>query len=144
MPPRNIHAKGASPEPRGPRDRSRGDRESKAEGTPPRYKTEWSAASRAAIARRRAGRATHERPETIALDERAAVQELVEATLPWAALALLPAMALFEAPQIARCLRTFDLAALECRAETPVSADVFAAPAVTRPWRRRDPRRAMQ
>lgn len=80
-----------------------------------RYKTEWSAASRAAIAARRkaaaadAGGGRTDAAE--ARDEQAAVRELVEATLPAAALALLPAMAYFEGGVLLHCWRTMDAAA---------------------------------
>ncbi|KAH8075722.1 hypothetical protein JL721_1740 [Aureococcus anophagefferens] len=80
-----------------------------------RYKTEWSAASRAAIAARRkaaaadAGGGRTDAAE--ARDEQAAVRELVEATLPAAALALLPAMAYFEGGVLLNCWRTMDAAA---------------------------------
>ncbi|KAH8075835.1 hypothetical protein JL720_10545 [Aureococcus anophagefferens] len=46
-----------------------------------------------------------------ARDEQAAVRELVEATLPAAALALLPAMAYFEGGVLLNCWRTMDAAA---------------------------------
>eukprot|EP00629_Pelagomonadales_sp_RCC1024_P012069 CAMPEP_0119283282 /NCGR_PEP_ID=MMETSP1329-20130426/28231_1 /TAXON_ID=114041 /ORGANISM="Genus nov. species nov., Strain RCC1024" /LENGTH=387 /DNA_ID=CAMNT_0007283953 /DNA_START=386 /DNA_END=1546 /DNA_ORIENTATION=+ len=72
-----------------------------------RYKTEWSRASRVAIAHRRSSRGPIAAAAE-ALEERAAVQELVEATLPWAALALVPAIAYFESAQLMRIFRTFD------------------------------------
>ena len=73
-----------------------------------RYKTAWSSASRDAIARRRATRAAHEAAQTLALDERAAVRELVEHTLPWAAAALIPFIVFFEAAALRNMVATYD------------------------------------
>ena len=100
-----------------------------------RYKTAWSSASRDAIAprlflaligsrrrrraarvddltarvrRRRATRAAHEAAQTLALDERAAVRELVEHTLPWAAAALIPFIVFFESAALRNMVATYD------------------------------------
>lgn len=76
-----------------------------------RYKTAWSSASRAAIARRRATRGAHEAAATLGLDERAAVRELVEHTLPYAAAALVPWIFVFEREALKHMVGTFDAAA---------------------------------
>ncbi|KAK7254235.1 solute carrier family protein [Aureococcus anophagefferens] len=72
-----------------------------------------SASIRTLAATRGARAATRRRPDgrREARDEQAAVRELVEATLPAAALALLPAMAYFEGGVLLNCWRTMDAAA---------------------------------
>ena len=86
-----------------------------------RYKTEWSQTSRAAIAARRAAR-QQEGDDVLgssngatdlddARDEQDAVRGLVEATLPMAALALVPAIVYFEGGVLLRCYATMDAAA---------------------------------
>ena len=72
-----------------------------------RYKTEWSSVSREHIARKRANKGLHERT-TEAQDELLAVRELVETTLPWATLALVPPIAFFEGDALRHCYRTMD------------------------------------
>ena len=93
-----------------------------------RYKTAWSSSSRvafsaasrdrrlraarvdgaAARATRRRARVAHEAAQTLALDERAAVRELVEHTLPWAAAALIPFIVFFESAALRNMVATYD------------------------------------
>ena len=62
----------------------------------------------ARVRRRRATRAAHEAAQTLALDERAAVRELVEHTLPWAAAALIPFIVFFESAALRNMVATYD------------------------------------